>query len=204
MVSEKVIDCRGLACPAPVLKVKEQIDKERPECIVVMVDNAASRENVGRFLERAGYTVEVSVQGSEFILKGVHEGKQIYHDVESVACESSSGARKLLMLIGTDKLGTGSKELGRKLMINFISTLIEMVPNLWRIVFLNSGVYLATKDSPVIQHLRELENKGVSILVCGTCLDFYGLMEQKAIGETTNMLDIVTSMDVADKVISIA
>ncbi len=202
-MDERIVDCRGLACPAPVLKVKELIDKEQPEYIIVTVDNAAAKENVGRFLARSGYSVEISLQGEEFVLKGIQGEKQTHCEEECTTCESSPDTERLLILIGTNKLGSGSEELGSKLMINFISTLMEMVPHLWRIVFLNSGVYLATKNSPVIKHLKELEEKGVSILVCGTCLDFYGLMEQKEIGETTNMLDIITSMDVADKVISI-
>jgi selenium metabolism protein YedF len=88
-------------------------------------------------------------------------------------------------------------------MKNFIATLKEMGSNLWRLVFLNSGVRLTIEGSPVLDVLVELEKSGVSILVCGTCLNFYGLLEQKKVGETTNMLDIVTSMQVANKVISI-
>jgi len=53
---------------------------------------------------------------------------------------------------------------------------------------------------PAIQHL---EAAGVSVLVCGTCLTHFNLLEQKRVGETTNMLDIVTSLQVADKVISL-
>jgi selenium metabolism protein YedF len=88
-------------------------------------------------------------------------------------------------------------------MKNFIATLKEMGSHLWRLVFLNSGVRLTIDDSPVLADLAELEKSGVSILVCGTCLNFYGLLDRKKVGETTNMLDIVTSMDVATKVITI-
>ena len=48
---------------------------------------------------------------------------------------------------------------------------------------------------------KKLEAAGVSILVCGTCLEYYGLLDSRQVGETTNMLDIVTSLDLADKVI---
>ncbi len=78
-----------------------------------------------------------------------------------------------------------------------------MGKDLWRLVFVNHGVTLATTDSEVLDDLRELEASGVSILVCGTCLTHLDLMEKKAIGETTNMLDIVTSMQLADKVINL-
>jgi sulfur relay (sulfurtransferase) complex TusBCD TusD component (DsrE family) len=65
----------------------------------------------------------------------------------------------------------------------------------------NGGVKLAVKDSPVIEELKKLEASGVSILVCGTCLDFFGILDAKAVGQTTNMLDVVTSMQLATKVL---
>ena len=75
--------------------------------------------------------------------------------------------------------------------------------SLWRIIMLNGGVSLATKNSPVIAELQALEQNGVGILVCGTCLEHFNLLEQKSVGETTNMLDVVTSLQLADKVIRI-
>ena len=62
---------------------------------------------------------------------------------------------------------------------------------------------LAADDSPVIEELRRLERTGVSILVCGTCLEHFGLLDKKAVGQTTNMLDVVTSMQLADKVVRV-
>ena len=74
---------------------------------------------------------------------------------------------------------------------------------MWHLVFVNHGVTLATVDSEVLNELHELEESGVKILVCGTCLTHLNLMEKKAIGQTTNMLDIVTAMQLADKVINL-
>ena len=53
---EYIIDCRGLACPAPVLRAKETIEREAVDFLMMLVDNDAARENVSRFLSRAGYT----------------------------------------------------------------------------------------------------------------------------------------------------
>ena len=99
-------------------------------------------------------------------------------------------------------IGQGDDILGAGLMKNFLATLKEMGPDLWRIIFLNAGVKLCCRGSEVIDTLKELEAGGVSILVCGTCLDYFKLLEQKEVGETTNMLDVVTSLQVADKVIT--
>lgn len=109
--------------------------------------------------------------------------------------------QKILVLIGADRLGTGDDTLGRKLLVSFIGTLKEMGQELWCLVLLNAGVRLAVAGSEVLASLQELEQGGVMILVCGTCLNHFNLLEQKQVGETTNMLDIVTHMQLADKVI---
>jgi selenium metabolism protein YedF len=108
-----------------------------------------------------------------------------------------------MVMCATDRMGFGDDELGRKLMINYIRTLKEMGPDLWRLVFVNNGVKLTIDGSEVLADLKDLEDHGLGILVCGTCLDHFHLLERKQVGETTNMLDIVTAMQLADKVINI-
>jgi selenium metabolism protein YedF len=88
-------------------------------------------------------------------------------------------------------------------MVNFIKTLEEMGDELWRLVFVNNGVKLTIEDSEVLPALKELEADGIQILVCGTCLNYFDLLDKKQVGETTNMLDIVTAMQLADKVINV-
>ena len=88
-------------------------------------------------------------------------------------------------------------------MVNFLRTLKEMGPDLWRLVFVNNGVKLAVDGSEVVGDLKTLEDGGLKILVCGTCLNHFNLLDRKQVGETTNMLDIVTAMQMADKVINI-
>lgn len=120
-----------------------------------------------------------------------------------VGKETVRGAEeKILVLCGTDRLGFGDDELGLKLMINFIRTLKEIGDDLWRLVFVNNGVKLTIEGSEVLEDLKIYESTGLKILVCGTCLNHFNLSEKKKVGETTNMVDIVTSMQLADKVIS--
>jgi len=109
---------------------------------------------------------------------------------------------KIMVVCGTDRLGFGDDELGLKLMINFLRTLKEIGDNLWRLVFVNNGVKLTIEGSEVLGDLKTYESAGLKILVCGTCLNHFNLSEKKKVGETTNMVDIVTSMQLADKVIS--
>jgi selenium metabolism protein YedF len=199
-MAEKHLDCRGLACPSPVLKTKEIIDQGDVQQLTVLVDNAAAKENVSRFLQRAGFQVTVAGQGDAFTISGSR--------AESGACEvfvekPEGTQKKILVIVGCDILGRGDDFLGSRLMANFIGTLKEMGPELWCVVMLNNGVKLAVAGSEVLPGLRDLEQAGVRILVCGTCLNHFQLLEKKQVGETTNMLDIVTAMQVADKVITL-
>ena len=117
--------------------------------------------------------------------------------------DKQSDEKKIMVMCATDRIGFGDNELGLKLMVNFLRTLKEMGDDLWRLVFVNNGVKLTINGSVVLADLREYEKAGLKILVCGTCLDHFNLLERKQVGETTNMLDIVTAMQLADKVVSI-
>ena len=199
----KKIDCRGLACPAPVLKTKELIEQEKPENLIVIVDNEAARQNVTRFMEYQGFNVSASEEGTDFHVTG-HAGE----GAESAAkpektIESEEWKQKIMVMVGSDRMGHGDDALGLKLMVSFLKTVKEMGDELWRLVFVNNGVKMTTSDSEVLPVLEELEKSGVYILVCGTCLTHFNLLEKKMVGETTNMLDIVTAMQLADKVVNI-
>ena len=122
-------------------------------------------------------------------------------EAEAVIEAAGERTSRTLVFLSTDTLGHGSDELGAKLMANFLATLPELGANLWRVVMVNGGVKLASQPGRALDALKKLEESGVSLLVCGTCLEQYGLLDAKQVGETTNMLDIVTSLDLADKVI---
>lgn len=196
-----ILDCRGLACPGPILQSKETIEKENPGTITVIVDNKAARQNVTRFLESQHFQVIAKQDGSDSHVTGTRDSCAIME----VPPEEKAGTelKKIMVMIATDRLGQGDDTLGAKLMINFLKTLKEMGEELWRLVFVNNGVQLTIGDSEALPDLKDLEENGVAILVCGTCLDHFNLLDKKQVGVTTNMLDIVTAMQVADKVINI-
>ncbi len=197
----KEIDARGLACPAPVLQTKATLQEEHSGSVKVIVDNAASQQNVQRFLESQGFQTTLEQNGADYLVLGTCDGEQQPQFQPSVEEETDAG--KIMVMCATDRIGFGDDELGLKLMVNFIKTLKEMGPELWRLVFVNNGVKLTIDGSQVLDDLKALESEGLKILVCGTCLDHFDLLERKQVGETTNMLDIVTAMQVADKVINI-
>jgi selenium metabolism protein YedF len=199
-MTSRELDCRGQACPHPVLKTKKIVDQGEVLQLTVLVDNEAARENVSRYLTRAGYQVQVQARGSDLAVTGIR-GQASPGEAAADTGEEAP-LRKILVLVGTDRLGTGDDELGKRLMVNFLGTLKEMGRDLWCLVLLNAGVQFAVAASEVLDSLKGLEQDGVMVLVCGTCLNHFQLLEQKKVGETTNMLDIVTHMQLADQVIS--
>lgn len=200
-MSLKEIDARGLSCPAPVLQTKAALQEKAWPDIKVVVDNAASQQNVQRFLESQGYKTTLEQRGEDYLIMGTCVSKPGEQPRLSPAQEA--GAKKIMVLCATDRMGFGDDELGLKLMISFVRTLREMGSDLWRLVFVNNGVKLTIDGSEVLADLKAYEKAGLKILVCGTCLTHFDLLDRKQVGETTNMLDIVTAMELADKVISI-
>ncbi len=199
-MKETRLDCRGLACPNPVLKTKELVEDGGVEAITVLVDNPAAQENVSRFLARAGFQVEISSEQETLFVCGRRQGPGEQSRIQ----QEARPGQKILVLVAADRLGRGDDELGSRLLANFLGTLTEMGRDLWALVLVNSGVRLAVAGSPVLAELAALAAGGVMVLVCGTCLNHLGLLKEKAVGETTNMLDIVTHMHLADKVITLS
>lgn len=194
------LDCRGLACPAPVLQTKELIEQEHPNSLIVLVDNEAARQNVSRFLSTQHFEVSVEEKEGQFRITGTHAGTS---QVKEPEVSTDAAEKKIMVMVATDRMGVGDDELGRKLLFNFLKTLKEMGPQLWRLVFVNNGVKLTIDGAETLSILQELSAEGVTILVCGTCLDHFKLLEKKQVGETTNMLDIVTAMQLADSVVNL-
>ncbi len=200
----KTIDACGLTCPAPVLLVKDAVEQTHEQELTVLVDNAASLENVTRFLTSRGYAVTDSQEGSVFKLEARCDEKAAGASAAQSAENSDEVAgQKILVLVTNDCFGSGDDVLGGKLMVSFLKTIKEMGPDLWQLIFLNGGVKLTIESSPVLKELQEYEEAGVIIFACGTCLEHYGLTAQKKVGGTTNMLDIVTAAQLADKVVNV-
>jgi selenium metabolism protein YedF len=187
------LDVRGMACPLPVVQVKRALESAQGE-LRVLLDDGAPRENVKRFAEGRGYTVqeEVVEGGYAFTIAG----KEAKPEAQTATATGPS-----IMLIGTDRLGDGPEELGRLLMKNFVMTLVEQSQLPDRMFFINTGVLLTAEGSEVIEALEALGNRGVDVLSCGICLDFFKKKEHLAAGGVTNMFTIAESLLTAGRVI---
>ncbi len=99
-----------------------------------------------------------------------------------------------VILIQSEGLGRGDDELGALLMSNFLRLLAESPDKPATVAFWNAGVKLACEGSWALAHLKKLEERGVEMLACGTCLDFFELKDKLAVGRPTTMADSVKAM----------
>jgi selenium metabolism protein YedF len=199
------IDCRGLACPRPVLETKKALEAPGAEEIFVLVDNPSSKENVRRFAVSQGHEVTIAEEKGVFNLrikkgKGKEKVDSMGGKAENTECLASSD---IVVFIDTDSLGRGSEELGKILMRSFLQTLEQSEVHPQRIILINSGVKLACDGSEVLEDLQEFAAKGVEVLSCGTCLDYFGIKRKLLVGKVSNMYEIINFLTRAGKVIKI-
>ena len=189
----KTIDCCGKTCPLPVIETKNALEKEGVNEVAVLVDNPVSRENVMRFLQSQGFSVSVMEENN------IHHIEASRSQIEEKVTKTP--AQKLLVFIDGETVGRGSEELGAILMRSFLITLKELRPLPWRIIFINSGVKLAVEESSLLNVLQELNDLGIEIISCGTCLDYYHIKDRLAVGRVSNMYEIETSFLEATNII---
>ena len=192
-----VIDCRGLACPQPVINTKQALDQLQEGELIVIVDNTVSCNNVERFARSQGCSVEIKEEGHDFHL-------HIQKVKSSRPLEPFQGEKKVqkvVVYINSHLMGIGEEALGAILMRSFLKTLVDMETKPSRLILVNSGVRLSSEGSEVLETLQALSEKGVEILSCGTCVDFYGLKEKVKVGKISNMHDIAQSLLEADRLI---
>lgn len=206
----KKIDCRGLACPQPVINTKRALEEVAPGAMLtVVVDNPAARENVTLLAQNAGHRVEVKENDGEYVLSITRKstdqdstGKEEKSPVPGVVDKGRLG--EAAYLVTSNLFGQGSPDLGQVLMKSLFVALSEQAAPPWALIFLNTGVYLSTESSPVIEQLQAMAEKGSTVLSCGTCLEYYKLKEKLAVGRVSNMYEIVDLLAGAGKVITVA
>ncbi len=188
------IDVRGLNCPLPVVQTKKALEEFKEGDITVLIERTDGCQNVKRFAESQGCKVSIDEKDGLF-----------YIHIRKEKTEQTDSARQSrdVVFITTDRLGTGDEQLGAILMKAFLNTLWDASSRPTKIMFINDGVRLTTEDSEVLDVLQLLENEGVEIFSCGTCLEFYGIKDKLEVGQVTNMYDTVDSLLSAGKIIKL-
>jgi intracellular sulfur oxidation DsrE/DsrF family protein len=111
--------------------------------------------------------------------------------------------KNTVLLITNEGMGKSERELQFKLIAKYFQLLLEYrdLPN--AICFYTEGVRLVVEGSPVLDSLRALEEKGVRLIVCSTCLGYFGLMDKVQVGIVGGMGDILEAQVKAEKVITL-
>jgi selenium metabolism protein YedF len=201
----KTLDCSGLSCPEPVLRTKAHLEAQPGEPFTVVVDNEASRENVLRFGRSQGCEVAVEESGKSNFSITIRPvaGQNATEEfrAEEYGCEIPAGG-DLVYVISSDSMGRGSDELGWALLQTYVATIAQVSPLPSHILLYNGGVRLSTSEGKALEALQSLEEKGVTIWICGTCLEFFKLEHKRQVGSITNMYDIMNTMAGAARLVS--
>lgn len=191
----KLINCAGLKCPMPVIQTKRFFDSIEQGMAEIIVDNEIAKNNIIKYSTNNGYSFEVKEEKENYY--------KIIINKKGESEELRDYSKSITLVVTDSKFGEGSEELGAILMKSYFFALTESSNLPKNIIFLNSGVSLTTEGSGVLENLRKLEEKGVSIYSCGTCLDYYNLKDKLQIGEISNMYDIVEKMNSSNNTIKI-
>lgn len=186
------VNAIGEVCPKPVIMTKKALKEIESGVVEVSVDNQTSKENVEKMAKEMGHTFETKEEGNVFVITITKAGEKQ---------ENSSEEENIVISIGSDKMGEGEDELGKILIKGFIYALTEAETLPKTVLLYNKGVLLASTFEDAVKDLKVLEERGVEILSCGTCANFYHVQDQIKVGTLTNMYTILERQMKATKVI---
>jgi selenium metabolism protein YedF len=169
-----------------------------------LTNNLTSYNNLIRFLKdnKAEVKSQKLDDRWELTVTRKGEGNEMANPEEYCAPAISHFEKgDFIVVISSDTMGDGDIALGSLLICNFIKALKDLDTLPGKIIFYNNGVKLAKKDSPVVDHLRQLEKMGVEIILCSTCVNHYGLAEHTGAGIQSDMFTIVQKMADASKIL---
>ncbi|MGM0602115.1 MAG: sulfurtransferase-like selenium metabolism protein YedF [Bacillota bacterium] len=182
----KEIDARGLDCPKPVVLTKNALDDHNK--ITTIVDNETAAKNVAKLAKKMNCSYSTVKESEDFF-------KILITAEENSVSNKEKDDNSKVYLIGSENMGEGEEELGKILMKGFLSTLLDINPRPDKLLFINSAVKLVSVYPETISVLKELEEKGTDILVCGTCLNYYDLSDEIKVGEISNMYEIADNLN---------
>jgi selenium metabolism protein YedF len=199
-MSERDIDARGLACPQPVIMVKQALAQESTLPLCILVDSEHTRENVSRFARSRGCRVGVSRDPGGTYAVTITPGHAPSPDSGQTPCAEPSGAGGVVYLFDADFVGT-NRELGKVLTNGFLNAALALPHERMAVVLISNGVRLATEGSYALEVLKKGVERGTRVLLCGTCLDFFKIRNKVAVGTISNALEILECLTGADKIV---
>ncbi len=193
------IDATGKACPLPVIETNKALKEY--DAVETIVDNVIATENLKKLAQQSGCTYTVTEESPEryTVVIAKKLNGQAAAAANQIQAEKKDGA--YIVVVNSPGMGTGDEAFSRQLLKTFLYTLTEQDILPQCIIFYNGGVPLVTKQSESLEDLQKLASLGVTVYACGACLNYYGLTDQVAVGEITNMYRIVELMRTADRIV---
>lgn len=181
-----IVDARGLGCPKPVILANDALSKITEGEVKVLVDNESSVKNIVRFAEKSGYYSETKQENNHWCVTIV-KGFKCELPLTEQEKQKEDTTKELFVIVATDTMGK-DEELGKILMKAYLETMLayKQLPD--TIFFMNTGIRMTTIDNTTIPIIKEIENQGVEIFTCGTCLKYFNLESELKVGYrgTTN------------------
>ena len=190
----KTLDLRNLQCPHPVIQSRKALLDEPGAELTILVGDETSRDNLCRLADSMNFTTAVTPEATAFRIV-LTPGSAQKQQAEPTL------ARRNVVFITAETMGSGDDELGRLLLKNYLIALTEMTDLPEAIYLVNAGVKLVCEGSELIEVFDKLGCQGIDIAACGLCLEFFHLKEKQSLGRTTNMLEIATALQTADGII---
>lgn len=200
------VDARGEQCPIPVIKAKKALESAKEgDLVIVLVDNEIAIQNLQKLAtqKNAGFQWKKNGDSEYEAVFAVGNSDLAQEEELEISCEmpTLNRKKKTVVAIASNQMGVGEEALGKTLLKGFLYALTQqdVLPD--TILFYNGGASISCEGSDSLEDLKWLEQQGVEIITCGTCLNFYGIAEKLAVGKVTNMYEIVQTMMSADSLI---
>lgn len=200
----KQIDTRGALCPAPLIMTKRAIKGAVVgDMFEILSDNEVAVINLLSYLRELNIeNVREQRDGIEVIRFVIGGGIASVEDSRPEDfCTIPSKRGQYVVVLKSRLMGDGDEELGELLMRSCLNSMIELDVLPKAIIMYNEGVRLAIDNTDSCIALKELEDAGVEVIICGTCVDYYNLKGQIKIGAISNMYKINTIVGEASHVV---
>lgn len=201
------IDTKGHLCPEPLIMARNGLKEVKEgEKVLIISDNETSYQNLMSFLTDLGANPVASKKGYEYHIEATKPAKsspQAENNPEQY-CSVPGGAppaTDYVVVARSSRMGEGDPELGDLLVRGYLNALKGMDHLPTYIIMYNGGVKLSLEGTDTALALGELEDKGVSIIVCGTCVDYYKVKDKVSVGRISNMYQIATILAEAGHVV---
>lgn len=196
------VNAIGDNCPIPVVKAKKAIEGLTESALVeISVDNEIAVQNVTKMINQKNLESTCEKVGENHYIIKVKCGEISEKDLTDEVVCTVEKEEKVVVVLSSDKMGEGDEELGKVLIKGFIYAITQLDKYPKAVLLYNGGVKLSSEGSDSIEDLKVLEEHGVEILSCGTCLNFYNLQDKLQVGKVTNMYSIVEELAGATNVI---